>query len=310
MAIYANQVIQDALALIDVVTPGEASDPWWSELGTRLLNGLLGEWSAKGFYNPNQTSVETILTEALPYVTFGVDNSIRTLSNTKYSIVETEDLNGLYYKSINGTVTKYSTVGTGTKYSLVVTEDTAGTFYQINGGYSEKLVGNIPVNFSTVDAVQLDLGPVVYSPRKITLAEYMSISVKQTQSPPSVFAWDYQTPVSKLYFFPRALPGMTVRVVGQPTIESISNSQSIVPIDDIYYTAILYNLATKLYPFLKRDSGIDQEMIYLAKTSVSALRSRTLVMKSRHVNCPFKGEETRANDIWNSPLNTISFIGN
>lgn len=309
MAIYANQVIQDALSLIDVVAPGEAADPWWSELATRLLNGLLGEWSAKGFYNPGQTSVEVTLTETLPYVTFGTDNSIRTLSNTKYTIVETEDLNGLYYKSINGTVTKYSTVGTGTKYSLVVTEDTAGTFYQINGGYSEKLVGNIPVNFSTVDAVQLDLGPVVYSPRKITLAEYMSISVKQIQAPPSVFAWDYQTPVSKLYFYPRPMGTMKIRIVGQPTIESISNSQSTVPIDDVYYTAILYNLATKLYPFLKRDTGIDQEMIYLAKTSVSALRSRTLAMKSRHVKSPYKGMEIPASDLWSSPLNDIGISG-
>lgn len=309
MAIYANQVIQDALSLIDVVAPGEAADPWWSELATRLLNGLLGEWSAKGFYNPGQTSVEITLSEVLPYVTFGIDNSIRTLSNTKYSLVETEDVNGQYYKSINGTVTKYSTVGTGTKYSLVVTEDTAGTFYQINGGYSQKLVGDIPVNFSTVDAVQSDLGPVVYSPRKVSLAEYMSISVKQIQAPPSVFAWDYQTPISKLYFYPRPMGSMKIRIVGQPTIDSISNSQSIVPIDDIYYTAILYNLATKLYPFLKRDSGIDQELVYMAKTSVSALRSRTLAMKSRHVKSPFKGEEVPASDLWSSPLNDIGISG-
>lgn len=307
MAIYANQVIQDALALIDVVTPGETADPWWSELGTRLLNGMLGEWSAKGYYNPNQDLYEITLSEAKPYITFGIDDSLKTLSNTKYSIVETVDVNGTYYKSINGDITKYSTVGTGTTYSLVVTADTNGTFYQINGGYSEKMVGDVPVNFSTLDAVQLDLGPVVYSPRRVTLAEYQSISVKQTQSPPSVYAWDYQTPVSKLYFFPRALPGMKLRVVGQPTIASVTNSQSIVPINDMYYTALLYNLACKLYPFLKRDNGIDQEIVYMAKTSVSALRSRTMVMKSRHVACPYKGQETLASDIWNSPLNTISF---
>lgn len=310
MAIYANTVIQDALALIDVVSPGEAADSWWSSLATRLLNGMLLEWSKKGYYNPQQALYELYPTITKDYFTVGIDDSLKTLSNTTYSIVATLDANGTYYRTlttVDGKVyTKYSTTGAGSTYSLLVTADSTGTFYQINAGYSEKQVGDIPVNFSTVLAVQIDLGTVVYNPKQVTLTEYQSISVKQTQSAPSLYAYDFQQPIGKIYFWPKALPNMKLRIVGQPSIAAITNNQSKIALDDSMYTAILYNLAAKLYPFLKRDNGIDQEIVYMAKTALSAVRSKSVVMRSKHQISPFGGAAVQAQDYFTSALSTVN----
>lgn len=310
MAVYANDIIQDALATIDVVAPGEPADPWWNKLAIRLLNGLLKEWSLKGIYNPTQTFEQMFPTVTADYFTVGVDASVRTLSTITYTIIETADPAGIYYKSIktvgNKQVISYNTTGAGTTYSLVVNADTAGTFYVVNGGYSQKAIGDIPVVFSSIYSVQLDLGTVVYTPTRITLEEYMGISVKQTQSTPAVYAYDYQLPMGKLYFWPKALPNLTLRIVGQASIDAITNNQSTIPLDDSMYTALLWNLAAKLYPFLKREGGIDQEIIWQAKTAMSAIRSRNLAMRSKHVRVPFAGTSTPAADYWVSPLNTVT----
>lgn len=310
MGIKANNIIQDALALIDVVAPGEDADKYWSELATRMLNGMLGEWSQKGYYNPTQAFSTLQATTTKDYFTLGIDDSLRTLSEDTYSIVETLDPAGTYYKYLNTvdgkTYTKYSNVGSGSTYSLVLTLDSAGTFYAINGGYAEKQVGDIPVNYAVLQSVNVDLGTVVYTPTRVSLAEYQSMSVKQTQSAPLFYAWDFQQPVSKLYFWPKLLPNMKLRVVGQPTIQSITNTQSTLDIDEIYYSALVFNLATKLYPFLKRDNGIDQELVYNAKASVTALRSKVRVLTSKRQTVPYGGGAYPAQDYFTSVLNTVN----
>lgn len=309
MGIKANNIIQDALALIDVVAPGEAADKWWSELAVRMLNGMLGEWSQKGYYNPGQSFSTLASTTTKDFFTLGTDDSLKTLSEDTYSIVATLDPAGAYYRYLNvvdgKTYTKYSITGSGSTYSLVLTLDNSGTFYSINGGYAEKLVGDIPENYSTLQAVQVDLGTVVYNPTRISLAEYQALSIKQNQSMPQYYAWDFQQPVSKLYFWPKLLPNCKLRVVGQPTISTITNTQSTIEIDEIYYSALLFNLATKLYPFLKRDNGIDQELIYNAKASLTALRSKVRVMTAKRQVVPFGGS-TPAMEYWTGPLNTVN----
>lgn len=310
MGIKANNIIQDALALIDVVAPGEDADKWWSELAVRMLNGLLGEWSQKGFYNPGQSFSSMSPTTTKDFFTLGIDDSLRTLSNETYDIVATLDVAGTYYRSVSTIdgkqYTKYLHTGAGSTYSLVVTQDTAGTFYRINDGYGEKQVGDIPVNYGTLQAVQVDLGTIVYNPTRVSLAEYQSMSVKQTQSAPVYYAWDFQQPVSKLYFWPKLLPNMKLRVVGQPTIEAVTNTQSTIDIDETYYTAILFNLACKLYPFLKRDTGIDQELVYNARASVTALRSKVRVLTSKRQTVPYGGGAYPAPEYFNSVLNTVN----
>ena len=304
MAIYANNIIRDALSLIDVVAPGEDPEEYWTQLSVRLLNGLLSEWSLKGIYNPNNIVAELYPTSTQPYFTLGIDDSITFSSSATYSISEVLDTNGIYYKSLNSNIVKYSTVGSGSTYSLIVTEDTNGTFRQIAGGYTQVAVGDIPYNFANITDVQVDLGTVVYNPKRVSVSEYMSISIKQTQSVPQVYAWDYQQPISKIYFWPKLLTNLKIRVIGQPSIEQVSSNLSNIPIDRMYYNAILYNLAASLYPFLKSDKGIDQEIIYKAKSAVMALRSRVIAMTSKRVKCPFGGDSAPATDYWISNLNT------
>jgi hypothetical protein len=303
--IQANQVIQDALAMIDVVSPGEDADPWFAQIACRILNGMLGEWSSTGLYNPKQIAAEFYPTTVKDYFELGIDD-MRVLSNTRLSVVATEDPVGTYYRSVDGTVVAYKTTGIGTTYSLVVNADTEGMYYQINGGYSQRRVGDIPVNFAQIFAVQADLGPVVYSPKRITLSEYMSISVKQTTAPASYWAWDYQAPISKLYFFPRLLSGMRLRIVGQPEISLLDSSQSTLDLDMSWYEAVLYNLACRCYPLLKRELGIDKELVYMARKSLTGMRSSIAARTAGRVAVPY-GSGKQPDGIWTSPLNTVTF---
>lgn len=305
MAISANVLIKDALSLIDVTAPGEDPEAYWTELAVRILNGMLGEWSLEGLYNPTNGYAQFLNTEYKAYFSLGTDTSFAHLSNVLYSITATVDPAGTHYKVLDGTTTRYSITGSGTKYSLVVTQDSNGTFYQVSGGYSTAPVGDIPTTFANIKTVQVDLAQVVYNPSPITMEEYMALSVKQVQGPPQYWAWDFQQPISKLYFYPRLLPNMTVRVVGQPIIAATSGSTGQINLDPIYYEAILYNLAASLYPFLKRDGGIDQEIIYKAKAGVKAMRSRVIAMTGRHVVVPYGGGAPRY-EYWNSPLNTVN----
>lgn len=305
MAITANTIVTDALSLIDVAAPGENPEDYWIQLGIRLLNGLLSEWALKGFYNPKQIIAEFYPTTNKSYFTLGTDDSVTLSSTVKYSLQATVDTNGTYYKSISNNVTAYSTVGSGSTYSLVVTADDTGTFYKVPGGYSELLVGDIPTNFANIKEVQVDMGTVVFNPNRISVAEYMAISIKQTQAAPTVYAWDYQQPISKLYFWPRLLTNLKIRVIGQPTIDEIATVNSNIPIDRMYYNALLYNLAASLYPFFKSEKGIDQEIIYKAKSAVSGLRSRVLAMTSKQVVCPYGGSQV-THEFFNSPLNTVT----
>lgn len=306
MAIYANDIIQDALSLVDVVSPGEAADPWFGQLAVRLLNGMLSEWALKGYYNPTQTYAQYTSTGA-QYYTMGIDDSLVTISNARYTIVATPDIFGTYYQSISndGAVTKYSVTGTGTRYSLIVNESTTGDYYPIAGGYSQKIVGDIPFNFAQIDRVQVDIGQITYNPKQVTMAEYMSMSVKQISAPPSVYAWDFQQPISKLYFWPRPLTSMTIRIVGSTTFNMVVNEHSDIPLDRMCYSALLYNLAAKIYPFLKRDNGIDQEIIYQARSTMAALRSRKMAMTGKNVVVPY-GSSGGASSYWTSTLNTVT----
>lgn len=305
MSIQANTLIQDALVMIDVVAPGAAADPWFAQLGTRILNGMLAEWSVKGIYNPSRGIFEAA-SKGEDYFTIGIDDSLRTLSNTTYSVVATEDPTGTYYKSVDG-VTAYKTTGTGTTYTLVVTADSAGTYYAINGGYSQKLVGDIPHAIAGIGDVQVQVGSVVYTPHEVTLDEYFAISVKQTTTTaPIVWACDYNTPMAKLYFWPRLAQGASVRLVAAKMIDYVSNNQGIIDIDQRWYTAVLYNLACKMYPILKRDTGIDQELVYMAKTSLTGMRSHFTAVRGAHSVCPFGNGSRSAFDYWTSPLNTVT----
>lgn len=249
--IYANDVIKDSLALIDAIQFGEEPEAEFSALAVRTLNGLLGEWAARGVYNPTQ-------------------------------IITTIPSSG---------TNSYITMGTGVIVS--------------GGQIVSSAVGNIPYNFSTIQDVQVDLGPVTYHLKKITMAEYQALSVKQNKTVPQFWAWDYQNPISKIYFYPTPLSNLNIRVIGSPKFDTLPSNQQYMGIDDLYYSALVYNLATSLYPYLKRDIGIDKELIYKAKSSIEGLRARTAAMNAKSLSSPYQGK-THSDNFWVSPLNTVT----
>lgn len=244
--IYADDVITDALMMIDVAAVGETPEAEWTQLGVRHLNGLFGQWQTKGIYNPLQVVGEFTTTAVTDVITIGYDVS--------------DPLN--------------------------------------------PILGDIPVMFGDILDVQVQQGPVVYRLHKGPISEYFAKSVKNTVSIPNFYAYDYQTPIGKLYFYPKILSGLTVRVVGSKGIQLIKTSQEATVFDDIYYDALVYNLAASLYPYFKSEGGLDKEIIYKAKASVEGLRAKSIAMKMKNmVNPYFSGSSDRS--YWQSSLNTV-----
>lgn len=194
--------------------------------------------------------------------------------------------------STSATAKNYITMGTGNIIS--------------SGTIVSATVGDIPFNFATIKDVQIDLGTTTYNLKQITMTEYMSMSVKQTQTIPQFYAWDFQSPISKIYFYPSLQSGLTIRVIGSPKFDNIPSSQQYMGIDDMYYSALVFNLACSLYSFLKRDIGIDKELIYKAKSAIEGLRSRTMAMNAKSLRCPYSGTTHSDNDYWTSTFNTVT----
>lgn len=174
------------------------------------------------------------------------------------------------------------------------------------GSITSSAVGDIPFNFSTISDVQIDLGTTTYHLKKITMSEYMSRSVKQTQTIPQFWAWDYQSPISKIYFYPALQGNLNIRVIGSPKFDYIPSAQEYMQLDDMYYSAVVFNLACSLYPFLKRDIGIDKEIVYKARSSIEGLRARVGAMNAKSLKCPYGGSTHKDSDYWTSTFNTVT----
>lgn len=309
--ILVNQIIDDALALIDEHAVGASAEKHWGELAVRLLNGMLSDWVTRGLYNPELVTYEFTPKTAINKFTMGYDDSVKTISGSRYSIEATLNAGGTYYKVIDeyGLIA-YKNTGTGNKYELVVTEDASGDFYKISSGFTQLKVGDCPIQFGDITAIQVDNGTVTYNPKKITVGEYYSLSVRTTQSTPVFYAPDYNYPFTTVYIYPTLIPGYKVRIVGKPTVEAITSPQNKIKISRHYYDAILYNLACKLYPFFKRDTGIDNSIIIQAKSGLEGLRGRATQQINAKVKCPYVGMGNTGSGFWNSSLNTAPMVGN
>lgn len=242
MAISVQDVITDALSLVDFAQFGEAPEAEAEKLAVRTLNGMLGEWSTKNLINPKFTSIAVT-------------------------------------PQVNDRVTLSATPPTG------VTPDVGIDFFNLSG-------------------VTAELGPVVYTLSPISLYEYERLSIKQIVAPPSLYAFDAQSPVGTIYLYPRPLASMLVRITGTPRIGATAAQQTI-DLDDAYYEGIVYNLACRLYPHLKRDVGIDQEIIYIAKTALTGWRQRNIKMRQKKARTGFAQGQT-GSGYWTSPLNTVT----
>lgn len=167
------------------------------------------------------------------------------------------------------------------------------------------ILGDIPLEFGDISQVTVSQGNIVYRLTKGTTAEYLAKSVKNSVSIPNFYSYDYQTPIGKLNFYPTLLGGLTVTVIGKKAIKLLATDQEDTAFDDIYYDALLYNLACSLYTHHKSATGIDKEIIYKAKASVQGLRAKSIAMRMKSIHSPYYSA-TPTQSYWTSSLNTIS----
>ena len=159
--------------------------------------------------------------------------------------------------------------------------------------------------FAEITSVSARMGSVVYKMRSVTLADYQETSVKQTTAPPRIWAWDRQSPNSNIWLWPRALSGISLCVVGTPKLPTISNPQDTLDLDSTWEEAITANLAARLYPFFRRDNGMDKELEVQANKSLDGLKRRARKMLNRPASSAY-GASGVSDDYWNSPLNTVT----
>lgn len=242
MSVSVQDVVTDALSLIDFIQFGEAPPAEAQALAVRTLNGMLGEWSTKRYMDPLQRSYDCV------------------------------------------------PVNPG---KIIIGTDTTTT-----------PAPDIVADLTYIDSVMAIQGQIVFRLMPRSLAEYMELSVKTLTSIPRIYAWDYQKPNGTIWLYPQALSNLALRVVGMPKID-LTGSQSTIALDDTYSEALVYNLAVRLYPHLKRDAGIDQTIVEIARRSETGLKDRNRRMRMRRARVPF-GSTGADSSYWLSPLNTVT----
>lgn len=159
---------------------------------------------------------------------------------------------------------------------------------------------DIGIEMADIASLTIENGPVVYQTSQISLAEYEAITVKTVTSIPTVWAWDYQSPNSNIWLYPRPFSSLVVRVTGTQKI-NLASSQSTLDLPDEYYKALVYNAAAMLYPYFPRDAGIDQEIIYQARASLEGVCSRNRRMRMSKARSAYSSPQN-AQSLWTSPL--------
>lgn len=154
-----------------------------------------------------------------------------------------------------------------------------------------------------IDKLTCELGPVVYNPRRISVPEYESISVKTTTAIPNVWAWDQQETTSRIYLFPQCLGNVGVRITGVPRIQ-ITQSQGTIAMDSAYTNLIIYNSYLRLYPYFPQPGGIDPVAAGIARDTLKSLAQRTADAHNGPVRSAFGVGGTSS--YWMSPLNTVT----
>ena len=145
-------------------------------------------------------------------------------------------------------------------------------------------------------------GNIRYILRSVNLAEYQRIASVPVTAVPSVYAWDYQNPVSTLWFYPYLMSTMQIRITGAPKI-TLTEPQGTIALDDTYEETFVYNLAVKMYPYLKLPTGIDPELVKNAQASLNGLKARARVMRAGKTKTEYRPGASGSTNFWQSPLN-------
>lgn len=164
---------------------------------------------------------------------------------------------------------------------------------------------DIAADFISLQKVTATLGSVVYTLTPIALAEWEALSIKQMQAIPAVYAFDYQQPIGRLYLYPQLNGPYTITVTGMPKL-ALTGPQSTIDLDDTFYDAVVYNLACRLYPHLKRDAGLDREISFTARAALTGIRMRATRMRAQKAQTGIGSGGNLGSGYWTSNLNTVT----
>lgn len=164
---------------------------------------------------------------------------------------------------------------------------------------------DIPEEIMDLMEVKLQLGNIVFNLNKISYQEYLELSIKNTPAVSQYFAYDYQFGSGKIYFHMAPMTGYQLIITYTPRIGTLTSNQGTIALDPLYRQALLYNLATRVMPFLAPTAGLDQTIIYHAQHSLNVIKNRQRVNKS-HKARPAYYSAGGGSSYWTSTLNTVN----
>lgn len=191
---------------------------------------------------------------------------------------------------------KITTVGLSTPFA-------DGNIYATVGSADN---GNdIPVDILDIVDVKIQIGQVMYNLVQISYDEYQGLSIKTAPAVPKYFAFDYQEPQGKIYFHLAPMSGLNVVVMYRPRLTQIVNNQTMIALDLYWQQALVYNLATRLYPFFPGPAGLDPQIVYVAKSSLDHIKARNSKMNMKKARPGYITNRPGSNSFWTSPLNDM-----
>lgn len=212
----------------------------------------------------------------------------------------------LAVRTLNGLLGEWSTKRWINPKQLVKSCTPANAQFVVMGtDLTTGVTPDIEADFMSLQRVTALNGSIIYTLSPISLAEWESLSVKTVRAIPAVYAFDYQQPISKVYLFPQLNSGMTITVTGTPKL-TLTGPQSVIDLDDTYYDAVVYNLACRLYPHLKRDAGLDKEISFTARAALTGIRMRANRMRAQKVKTGIGSGGSQGSGYWTSNLNTVT----
>jgi hypothetical protein len=99
--------------------------------------------------------------------------------------------------------------------------------------------------------------------------------------------------------------GMTLRVIGSKKLSVLTSSQTYLDIDSMYYNALLWSLAENLYPYFKKETGMDPAIAKRASGARAGMRSKGISMRMQKAKVPYN-PSSNGSSYWTSPLNTVN----
>lgn len=173
-------------------------------------------------------------------------------------------------------------------------------FYMSLGADADGNAGDFAVNPCRIDQVTAELGPAVYRMPILSLAEYEQQPSKFATGAPQFCAWDYGYPQSKLYFWPLAASGYTIRVMGLPYLPIPQTAQDVLSLPDWYDEPLWLSLAASLDPVTPDASrSLHPEELYRLKEAMSNLHRFCGQIRRPHFVTAYPGRKSPGG-LWTS----------